>query len=203
MSIRRALPLGLALLTLAGCAVGPRPTLVDVAVVDDAAAANVLDRLSRSPQQAFTATYDITPAVTTNRTIATVRRFLDGTVETRIGSVVYTTYPLGTSTTCDPTGERCDDFINDARISDLSIPNLFWGPAFEQRLTTDVNRRIGTSEGSTATIADQSATCVTVRIPSAIDAVGSVIYCALDLGVLARYVGADVVIELTSFQIEG
>ena len=203
MSIRRALPLGLSVLVLAGCALGPRPTLVDVAEVDDAAANAVLERLDRTPNQAFTATYDIAPAAASARTIATVHRSIDGTTETRIGDVVFTSYPNGTSTTCDPIGEGCDEYTNDARVSDLSITNRFWGPAFEQRLRTDVSRRIGPSEGSTVTIGDQSATCVTVSVPSPIEAVGAVVYCALDIGVLARYVGADVVIELTSFQIDG
>ena len=85
-------------------------------------------------------------------------------------------------------------------MSDLAVTHLFWGPAFERRLQTDSGRRIGTSELSDASIAGQPATCAAVTLPSSLESVGTVTYCALDIGLLARYQGADVHVELASFQ---
>ena len=71
----------------------------------------------------------------------------------------------------------------------------------QTRLEVDAGRRIGPSVASSLTIAGLPATCVDVVLPSAATTTGSVRYCALDSGVLARYFGADVSIELTSFSL--
>lgn len=186
-------------LTTAACATGPRPTLIDAQPVVDDAAASVIDRLDRQPQADFVAAYAITPSWADQPTIATVAR-TDGEFRTQIGDVVYTTNGTAT-TTCDVAVGTCEEYANEARISDLGITHQFWGPAFRQRLTADSGRRIASSTGSVDSIAGQSAACVAVQIPSSIDAIGTVNYCALDLGVLGRYVGADATIELTSIQV--
>ena len=49
------------------------------------------------------------------------------------------------------------------------------------------------------TIAGQPAACVDVPVPGIGNVSAAVTYCALDAGPLARYFGADVSIELTSF----
>ena len=69
----------------------------------------------------------------------------------------------------------------------------------QTRLEVDARRRIGPSVATSLTIAEFPATCVDVIVPSAATTTGSVRYCALESGVLARYFGADVSIELTSF----
>ena len=58
-----------------------------------------------------------------------------------------------------------------------------------------------TSSGRIDTIASRQATCadVFVAAPRDVGGVGSVTYCAVDDGILARYFGADVSIELTAF----
>lgn len=179
------------------CATGPRPTLSDPEPVDDGAAASVIERLDRVPVGDFTAVYEITPSSTTEPTLATISQH-GNELRTQIGDVVYTS-DGATTTTCDVAGGVCEDYADEARISNLGITHQFWGPSFRQRLATDSGRRIGTSEGAIDTIAGQSAACVAIKVPSSLDAVGTVNYCALDQGVLGRYVGADGTIELTSF----
>ena len=114
-----------------------------------------------------------------------------------IGNVEFTSDRDG-SQTCQSSVEGCVDFLDDGRISDLNITNGFWGPAFRLRLELDASRRIGPSAGSSTTIAGQPAACVDVIVPSVVTTTGTVVYCALDAGVLARYFGADVSIELAS-----
>ncbi|MCB0965513.1 MAG: hypothetical protein KDB37_01650 [Ilumatobacter sp.] len=185
-------------LSTAGCALGERPTLQAADVVTDPAVETVVQRLDRTPVADFTATYAVTPSSVTDSTIATVTS-VDGTVTTQIGDIVYTTDPSGTSTTCGADGAECTEGADDARISDLGITHRFWSGSTRQRLVTDAARRIGTSTGTTDTIAGQSAVCVAIKLPSSIEAVGTVSYCALDQGLLGRYIGADGTIELTSF----
>lgn len=186
------------MVALAGCAVGQRPTLVAETPIDDAPAQTVLDRLGRGPAT-FTATYDITPSTTGIATPATVVQ--DGERrKVTIGSVVFRS-DGATSSTCQGAGE-CEEFLDDARVSDLNITNRFWGPAFASRLELDASRRIGFSLPSTDEIAGRPAACVDVVVPSATESSGTVVYCAIDDGVLARYFGADVSIELTSFSLQ-
>lgn len=180
---------------LGGCALGERPTLDEPTTFDDDAAAPVVELLDRSGNARFEATYTITPTSAVASTAATMTRSPDR-AHIEIGDVVFDISD-GETTTC--TDDSCDDFANDARISDLGITHNFWGPAFRQRLITDSGRRVGPTTGSFTDIAGRTATCVTIQVPSSLDAVGSVLYCALDDGVLARYQGADVSIELTSF----
>ena len=184
---------------ITACVTGPRPTLTDPEPVDDGAAAPVIERLDRAPVGDFTAVYAITPSAAAAATVATVSRH-GNELRAQIGDVVYTTNGV-TTTTCDVDGGACEDYANETRISNLGITHQFWGPAFRQRLAVDSGRRIGTSTGTVETIAGQSAACVAVTLPSSIGATGTVNYCALDQGVLGRYVGADATIELTSFTV--
>lgn len=198
--LRRVTPLLLALVSVSGCALGERPTLEAAAVVTDPATQTVVDRLDRSPVVDFTATYAITPSSAADSTIATVSSD-DGVTTTQIGDVVFTTDPAGNTTTCRTGGVECTDGADDARVSNLGITHRFWSSSARQRLVTDAARRIGTSTGTTDTIGGQAAVCVAIKLPSSIEAVGTVSYCALEQGILARYIGADGTIELTSFDV--
>ncbi len=179
-------------LVTTGCALGERPELETVVVVDDAAAAVVLERLERADSVPFTASYDIIPSSTGETTVAIVRQ-LDDTRRVTIGDVDYLT-DGGASRTCRRATGDCVDGLDDALISDLNITNRFWSDSIASRLTVDAARRVGFSEGHTETIAGQPAACADVPVLG-----GVVVYCALDAGVLARFFNADVSIELTSF----
>jgi hypothetical protein len=183
-------------LLLTACATGPRPTLVDEPVVTDQVAQAVLDRLERAGGLTFTADYEIIPSLTGEPTHATVMQ--SGPQQRiTIGQVDY--YTDGSvSRTCAVGGTDCVDSIDDARISNLNVTSKFWGSSSASKLQLDAARSVDASTGRTDTIASRPATCADVHVP-AIDGVGSVTYCAVDDGVLARYFGADVSIELTAF----
>jgi len=183
-------------LLLTACATGPRPSLVEEPVVTDTVAQAVLDRLERGANATFTADYEITPSLTGQPTHATVMQ-LGLQQRVTIGNVDYFT-DGSVSRTCAVGGTDCVDSIDDARVSNLSVTSKFWGPSVVSKLELDSARSVDVSTGRTDTIANRPATCADVHVPS-IDGVGSVTYCAVDDGVLARYFGADVSIELTSF----
>ena len=94
--------------------------------------------------------------------------------------------------TCELTSGECEATINDARVSNVSLGHEFYGPSFAQRLRVDASRRVAEPRGYTITQADQQALCVDVPVTG-----GTVTYCALDNGALARYDGADLFIEMT------
>lgn len=186
--------------TLAGCFTGERPTLIDRPAVDDPAAQAVIDRLGTAASGEFTAIYEITPTATGAVTTATVvqagtrRRVTVGSVDFLTDGTV--------NRTCENNERGCVDFLDDARISDLNVTHRFWGDAFKSRLELDASRRIGFSEASDVLIVDAPAACVDIPIPGGSALSNIVRYCALDAGPLARYVGADVVIELIAFEPE-
>lgn len=189
---------------LTGCASGVRPTLVaPPSTVSDPVTAAVLDRLERASTATFTATYDITPTVTGDATTATVIQ--SGPAQrVTIGTVEFTTDGT-TARTCFSGDVECTEGTDEARVSDLSITSRFWGRSAAARLGRVAAQAIGAPTGTTETIAGQAATCASIPVPapagSPTDA-PQVVYCAIDAGILARYVGADVTIELTSFTTE-
>lgn len=183
---------------LGGCALGPRPTLTDEQRLDDSAIEAVLDRLEVADEATFTATYSIAPTLDGSPPAdVTVRH---SPARSRItfatGGAVTVEYSNtdGEQRTCADGLADCVAGIDDSRVSNLGITNSFWGPSTAQRLSTDAGRNIADATQSTQTIAGQPATCSTVPVAG-----GSVAYCALDSGPLARYTGADVTIELVSY----
>ncbi len=131
--------------TLTACATGPRPTLVDETVVDDAVAQAVLDRLDRSEGATFTADYEITPSLTGLPTHATVMQS-GSQRRITIGDVDY--YTDGTvSRTCVVGGTNCVDSIDEARVSNLNVTSSFWGASSAARLEVDSARSVDASTG--------------------------------------------------------
>ena len=183
---------------LGGCALGPRPTLTDERRLDDSAIEAVIDRLEVADAATFTATYTIAPTlvgsapadVTVRHSPARSRVTFatDGAV-----TVEYSNTD-GEERTCADGLADCVAGFDDSRVSNLGITNSFWGPSTAHRLSTDAGRNIADATPGAQTIAGQPATCATVPLAG-----GSVAYCALDAGPLARYTGADVTIELVGY----
>ena len=182
-----------AALALGACQTGPRPTVTDERKTDSSvrAVTSLLDQARTNGD--FTATYDITPtrigSATANATVAVTGT----TISIAIGDVLYVIEGEA-GQTCNADRATCSEGIDDARVSDVGITHAFWADSAAGRLRNDAGRTIGTPQPGPDRIADQPATCVDVPVAG-----GSILYCALDVGPLARYRGADTVIELTSF----
>ena len=185
------------LVALVGCETGDEPSLGEpVTEVDDAAADVVYDLLRDAGDTAFTATYAVTPSLTGETTAVTVRHDPAATTEVETRGVVFVGTGDDGSTCADSV---CRDGADDAVISDLSITHRFWAPAFAIRLRLDTGRRIGFTEATTTEIAGRPAECVGIPQAGPVEIDAVVTYCALEAGPLARYAGADVAIEMTSF----
>ncbi len=188
--------LGVVALTLSACATGPRPTLLEQVAPADASVQPVLDRLGRAEGTTFTATYTITPPqVGATPVQATVVQ--DGLRRrTTIGTVAFIVD--GTAARTCVEGVECEQGTNDARVSDIGITSDFWNTSLATKLRIDAARSVAPATGSTEAIVNWPSVCVVVAVP-AVQGTGSIEYCALDIGVLGRYVGPNVTIELTSF----
>jgi hypothetical protein len=178
---------------MTACQTGPRPTVTDERKSDPSVQA-VTSRLDQARTNGdFTATYDITPTMTGAPTANATITVSENSISIAIGDVLYV-IEGGVGQTCNADRTACVEGINDARISDLLITHAFWADSASARLRNDAGRTIGTPQPTSETIAGQPATCVDVPVAG-----GTVVYCALDAGPLARYRGADTTIELTSF----
>jgi hypothetical protein len=187
---------------LAGCAVGQRPTIRDTPtavglMTGDAAIDAVLTTMDSVNAAVFTAHYTSVLAFgTTTSSVAVTQDGHDRTALRRsvtINDVRYITVPDGDSTCSVSTGE-CTDTIDAARVSDTGVTPEFVFGDMAKRLRRDAVARIGTPLASTRDVAGASATCVDVPVTG-----GTKQYCAFADGVLARFVGGDVTIDVTSY----
>jgi hypothetical protein len=180
---------------LAGCVTGQRPTLVVEQKIEDPVAQAVLDRLERARTVTFTATYTITPALVGSTPVEASVIQSGSRRRVTIGKVDFLVDGNNSRTCLDGS---CTTGLDDARISDLGITHTFWGDSAASKLKLDAARAIATTTGSTITIATWPAACADIRV-AAVSGAGTLSYCALDAGVLARYLGPNVTIEITSF----
>ncbi len=191
---------------LSGCLTGERPTLADDSTIDapvgDTHVDLVLASFAELAAAAFTATYRITNNFGPVEREATVVQTSDGRRSITVGPVRYLIEP-GQAVTCvsttptddaDAVDTTCSDGVDDAAISDLQVTHQFYGRSAAARLRTDADRRVGDTEGSQITIAEQTADCVSVPVSG-----GSKVFCVLPEGILASYQGPDVLIELLTF----
>lgn len=189
-----ALVIGLA---LAGCITGQRPSFEDEQPAEGATGNTaidvVLERLDAAGSTTLTVVYEIS-AATGDEARAAVVIADDTRTSITVGDWRYLLEDGG-GITCDLTADECEASINDAHVSNLQVTHDFFGPAFAQRLRVDANRRIADPTGFEQSIAGRDAVCVTVPVTG-----GDKLYCALDAGVLARYQGADTVIDLVSYR---
>lgn len=187
---------------LASCATGERPSLEPdsappTAVTGNGAIDDVLGLLDSVDDSEFTAGYAIETKFNTVSSTGLVviaagpRRSV--TIENDDRSVRFIE-DAGEERTCDLVTGECESILNDARISDTQLPHTFYGSAFASRLRADAERRISEPVAYTLEIAGQTAECVDVGVTG-----GTKTYCALPSGPLAKFVGADVTVDLTSY----
>jgi hypothetical protein len=185
-----------AVLTLAGCATGSRPSFdadePGQQATGDPAIDAVLERLDRVRLEDFTADYTVLTRLGGKQSTATVVQADDNRRSITINDVRFID-GSGAVATCNLVTAECEASINDARVSDVQITHDFYGSSFARRLRVDAGRSLSPARGYTETIAGQPATCADVPVSG-----GTKIYCALESGPLARYDGNDVVIELVA-----
>ena len=191
-------------LSVSGCFTGERPTFEnqDTIVVDEGSTGSVdidavLERLERVGLASFTADYTIETrfgALTSRATVVQGEGDRSAVVVERDAGTTRFAESSDSETTCDVITGECESSLNDARISDVGIPHTFYGPSFARRLRVSADRRIADSSAYTKTIAGQDARCVDVTVSG-----GTETFCALDSGVLAEFVGADVTVTLDEY----
>jgi hypothetical protein len=196
-SIRIALVAVFASLTLAGCLTGQRPsfepTQPSIEPTGNPNIDAVLERLESVSSAVFTADYTI---LTKLGNITSTARVVQSAPDRRSITInnVRFIFDEASVATCNLTTAECEATINDARVSDVSVTHEFYGKSFAQRLRVDAGRRVGDPQSYSITQAGQQALCVDVPVVG-----GTNSYCALSNGVLARYDGNDLFIEMTAY----
>jgi len=184
-------------LALAGCLTGQRPSF-DESEPSPELTGNpeidaVLELLDSVGEARFTADYTILTKLGNVTSTARVVQDDPNHRSITINNVRFL-YDGASVATCNLQTGECEATINDARVSDVSVTHEFYGSSFAQRLRVDAARRVGEPVGHTITQADQQALCVDVPVSG-----GTNTYCALSNGVLARYDGNDLFIEMTAY----
>ncbi len=182
---------------LSGCMTGERPTFEsDVAFASETgneAIDAVLERLDRARLATFTGDYEILTRLGGQESTARIVQDGANRRSVTVNSIRFVADD-GSEATCDLVAATCEASINDARISDVIATHDFYADSAARRLRTDAGRRIGEPVGYDVTLAGQAALCVDVPVTG-----GTVAYCALDQGPLARYDGSDTLVELTAY----
>jgi hypothetical protein len=185
-----------ACVALTACATGPRPSFdanePTLEPTGDAAVDAVLERLDAVDASQVTASYTILTRLGGLESQATVVQTPDGRRSITVNDIRFVE-GNGTSATCTVSTGDCEATINDARLSDVQLTHDFYAPSMARRLRVDASRIIGPTTGYEITQAGQPALCVDVPVTG-----GTKVYCATESGVLARYDGADLLVELTT-----
>ncbi|MDA2945140.1 MAG: hypothetical protein O2925_03780 [Actinomycetota bacterium] len=179
----------------AGCAVGPRPTLIATPAVEDPAISRVLDLLAAAPDGSFQAEYLITVNYGGRTLTATVANE-PGRTSVTIGSIRFLSDDSG-QRTCDLETGSCERGLDDTKTSDVQVTHQFWSRAMMNRLRTDSERNIAPARASDMVIAGSDAMCAVVPVTG-----GDKSYCASLSGPLALYGGPDLSIELSELRDE-
>jgi hypothetical protein len=199
---RLAATLATVVLVCGACALGERPTIEATptavgTMTGDPAIDQILDRLDAVGSAVFTASY--TAVLAFGSTASTVAVTQDGTAPTArrrsvtIGDVRYINTP-GNTSTCSVTSARCTDGIDPARVSDTGVTPDFAFGDMAKRLRRDATARIGTAVTSTRDVAGATSTCVDLPVTG-----GTKQYCVFDDGVLARYIGGDLTLDVDTY----
>jgi hypothetical protein len=185
---------------LAGCSLGPRPTLSSSdlgagATTGEAPIDAVLALLDQGGAAApFTAAYDVTRVF--GSVASTAKVTADATRRSvTVGSVRIITIN-GTSTTCLFAGAAsCTAGSDVARLSDTGVTTPeFYASDAARKLRRDATSVVSPPTASTKVMAGQTATCVAVPL-----AAGTASFCALPDGIVAEQDDGSLRLALTSF----
>lgn len=193
----RAAALGF-LILLTGCFTGERPSFTTNpfpvgSKSGDPAIDQVLAQLDAVNNGPYTAEYTVltkfgnitrpaSVAVASGRRSVTI-----GDVRFLTVNGVSQTCLLGTANSCSPT-------IDPARISDTQITPDFYASDAAKRLRSKAPARVGPPVGHVENMAGKSVTCVDVPVPG-----GTLVYCTLANGPLARLDDGAVEVILTNY----
>jgi hypothetical protein len=179
---------------LTACALGERPSFDDSptavgAETGDPAIDAVLDLLDSVGGSMFTATYDATLLFGGKQTEASVTQ-IGPRRSVTIGNIRFLNEG-GSSRTCVLDTGVCTDAIQAAAVSDTGLTPEFASGDMAKRLRRDAAAKVGPSTSSIVQIGGIDATCVDVVVTG-----GTKQYCVLPDGVIARFRGADITVEL-------
>ena len=188
-------------LVLAGCATGPRPTLVEQTPalggtagepVGDPAVDPVLALLESVGPTEFTASYTVVRKLGPNTTTAQVVR--EGVVTSvTVGDVRF--LDAESDVTCSISGATCEEGLQEARISDYSVSSSFWGSSPARALRVAYSRRSGSPQPASMELGGVTATCVDIPVGP-----GTERYCATPSGLVAFWDTAAIQVSLTGYQ---
>jgi hypothetical protein len=184
---------------LAGCALGPRPTLAETppSTVATGTTGNdtldaMLGQLAGAAGQTFTAAYAVTAQVGPVTTSATVTQQPPRTAVV-MGAVTF--YKGSSERTCTSTDSVCSAGIAEQKISDTGVTSNFYAVQAATQMRVSASRRNGDLRFSTQTVAATPADCVEIPIGTGVET-----YCVTSdaINVVARVVRADYTVELSS-----
>jgi len=187
-----------ALVMVAGCALGPRPTLGGPTTTTPTGSTGndtldaMLSRLATTNAQTFTATYAVTRRVGPITTAATVTQH-PPQVAVTIGSVTF--YKGPTERTCTAPANSCRDGIAEQAVSDIGVNSNFYSSSVAAQIRVSAGRRGGDMKFSVQTVVGTPADCVEIPVGS-----GAELYCVTQgpINVVARVRRADYTVELGS-----
>lgn len=198
MSRRGLTLLALSTLILGACATGERPHFADdpkfplEELTGDPAIDAVLGKLDAATTGPATASYSVLTKYGNTTHTATVV-LSPGKRSVTIDNTHYIqTETIATTCTIEPTG--CVKGFDATRVSDTGISYDFYASDAAKKLRRSAAAKIGPAVPSTQSIAQQNATCVDVPVSG-----GTLVYCALDSGLLAKQDDGAVLVTLTLF----
>jgi hypothetical protein len=187
-----------AVLLLGACATGERPSF-DTGdpfspgeQTGDANIDTIIGLLETDPDGPYTANYLVTLNLGSSTTEVVVARE-PGRRSISANGIRFIEEDSTRQTCRLGTGEPCEPEWQSQLVSDSIINPDFSGNAAVRRLRRDAAASIAPTTLEAASFAGQPAQCVTIQVPG-----GTVQYCALDTGVLARIVDSDITVDLTS-----
>ena len=197
--LRAAAAVVLAAAALTGCALGQRPSLGEApTAAGDMTGDPLIDEVLRRLDQVGTAQFgaEYTAVQAMGGATSTVRIAQQSPTQrsVTVGDIRFLTNGADTRT-CDLAVGTCEAGIQAQRISNTGIqtPDVAFGD-LAKRLRLDATARIGPPATTELDIAGERALCVDVPLSR-----GTVRYCAMANGVIARYSGGDFSLDLVSY----